>query len=504
MACLKGMTMGCKAILNLLKAIAIFSLPLHLLNWSFSQNVVEKHFNSMVFLNISTESPVNGVIKRETATGFIVCDGGHILTNAHIIPTHEDGAYTDLSITGSVGRRDGHKNKISSSIRMDEHSDLMLLKFKGFPPSGIKVVRFANPEEVDVGADLYSLGYPFEEDIIAKFGKLNSTTVEGGWATSLGFDNGDSGGPVFNDNDHVVAVARAGQGNLKYAIPINDAANLLEHACGLEYEVITTPEDETITVIEDEATTVGGSSSEPEIVSPQVKCAKPTVPFPVFPEDQGIQPNHFYGEGDPWKFEWLASSCEGGLVEKYQLVVKSVNAARPAIDEIIEGTSYTDDTSGTISGQEWTWKVRAIDDQNQVSDWSEERFFVVPRWEAIIINPPKANIDGNTIKMEPGTGFIISSLEVTSGVGSDRDIWWNGYELVPGKRMCSIGKVTNISGVQNTSRTCVLKFDGFVPEKNEGFLLEIIRDNQKFYAAIHVSSIENRNVAFEWLYPVTL
>ena len=235
--------MGYRAILNVLKAIAIFSLPLHLLNWSFSQNVVEKHFNSMVSLNISTKSPVNGAIKRETATGFIVCDDGHILTTAHIIPTHENDEYIDLSITGSIGRSEGYQNKISSSIRVDPHSDLMLLRFKGLPPSGIKPVEFADPDEVDIGADLYSLGYPFNEDLTPKFGQLANKTSEEGWATSLGFDPGDSGGPVFNDNDYVVAVARAGQGSLRYSIPIGHANNLLEYvSCDSSPPISTEPE----------------------------------------------------------------------------------------------------------------------------------------------------------------------------------------------------------------------------------------------------------------------
>lgn len=247
-------------------------------------------------------------------------------------------------------------------------------------------------------------------------------------------------------------------------------------------------------------------------------CAKPTTPVLVYPEENGIQPNHYYGEGKPWKFSWLESTCEGGSIIKYHIIVHGDGALTAAVDRFVSEPRFVGDTSGTISGHNWTWKVRALDDKNQFSDWSEVRRFSVPDWDVIDINPkPKAHIEDNRITMEPGTGFIFSSLEVTSGVGSDRDIWWNGIELVPGRRMCSIGHITSVSDVQWLSTQCVLKFAGFVPLDNEGFLLEIIRGGQKLYAVIRVLSVGNkiisptrrragtidssRSVTFEWLYP---
>ena len=223
-----------RLILSVLKAMAIFAWSLYLLNWSFSQNVVEKHFDSMVFLNISTASQESDAIKQKTATGFIVCDDGYILTNAHIIPTHEKGEYRNLSITGSVGSRGDYPYNINDPVRVDEYSDLMLLKFAGYPPSDIKAVKLAIPSEIDVGDDLYSLGYPFDEDLTVKFGKLNSKVSQQGWITDLGFDDGDSGGPVFNSDDHVVGVAKVSksvQGDLRFVIPINKAKSIIGNEC---------------------------------------------------------------------------------------------------------------------------------------------------------------------------------------------------------------------------------------------------------------------------------
>ena len=242
-----------------------------------------------------------------------------------------------------------------------------------------------------------------------------------------------------------------------------------------------------------------------------IHCSKPTVPVLVEPRQNGIQPNHYYGDGEPWKFSWLESTCEGGSIIKYQLVVQAVGYPRAAIDELVDETSYVGDTSGTIGkGGNWTWKVRAIDDKNQFSDWSEVRSFSVPPWDAIDISPKRktVHLNENKITMEPSTGFILSTHEITSGINVDRDIWWNNLELVPGDRMCSIGQIEDLNAIKKISKRCILKFAGFEPEEGEGFLLEIVRKGQKQYAAIRVVSVEKNSspnsITLEWLYPFTI
>jgi hypothetical protein len=241
---------------------------------------------------------------------------------------------------------------------------------------------------------------------------------------------------------------------------------------------------------------------DPGVVS---HCAKPTTPVLIQPKEGGIQPNHFYGEGEPWGFSWLESSCEGGTIKSYQIVVKAEGAATTAVDELVDEPRYVDDTSGTVTARQWTWKVRALDDKNQYSDWSEVRRFSVPPWDAIDIGPKreKVNLESNRITMEPGTGFIFSSSEVSSGVGSERDIWWNGAELVPGRRMCAIGLVEAVDLIPDVSARCVLKFAGFVPQENEAFLLEIFSEGRKQFVALRATGVRNaaRTVTLEWLYP---
>jgi hypothetical protein len=101
----------------------------------------------------------------------------------------------------------------------------------------------------------------------------------------------------------------------------------------------------------------------------------------------------------------------------------------------------------------------------------------LPRWDVIDISPKRKTVylNENKITMEPGTGFILSTHEITSGIGADRDIWWNNLELVPDDRMCSIGHIEDLNAIKKISKRCILKFAGFVPQEGEGFLLEILR-----------------------------
>lgn len=112
-----------------------------------------------------------------------------------------------------------------------------------------------------------------------------------------------------------------------------------------------------------------------------VRCEKPTPPVLISPGDNHVVANHYYGQGSPWEFEWLPSGCEGGAIQGYRIVIRFDGAARPAVDEVVNQPNYKGNTGGTVTPGKWTWKVQAIDDRNQLSDWSEERPFIMARWQ---------------------------------------------------------------------------------------------------------------------------
>ena len=76
----------------------------------------------------------------------------------------------------------------------------------------------------------------------------------------------------------------------------------------------------------------------------------------------------------------MASSCQNGSIKAYRIIVKAQGTSVAATDKIVTETEYTGKTGGTISAHKWTWKVQAIDDLNQLSEWSEQRSFIVGKW----------------------------------------------------------------------------------------------------------------------------
>lgn len=212
---------------------------------SFSQDVVQENRNSLVFLKVESTMPKTGAVESSTATGFVVCEEGYVLTNLHIIPKDEQGNYEKESFKGSIGGRFEFAREMEY-IAADPEIDLMLLKFKGQPPEGIKSVTFGDANSLQVEDSLHSLGFPLNEDLIFKKGILSSKSgPRGEWITDVPLNFGDSGAPVFNDQDQVVAAVRGGipeaQG-INYVLPINRAKSLLEiTSCGFTTEVITQP-----------------------------------------------------------------------------------------------------------------------------------------------------------------------------------------------------------------------------------------------------------------------
>jgi hypothetical protein len=103
--------------------------------------------------------------------------------------------------------------------------------------------------------------------------------------------------------------------------------------------------------------------------------------------------------------------------------------------------------------------------------------------------------------MNGGTGYIFSTGRITQGMGVDRDIWWNSREFVPGKRMYSLGQISNVLDIAQIA-SGHFKFKAFEPELQEGYAVEIKRNQETTYAIIQVISIaEDRSITFEWRYP---
>ena len=204
-------------------------------------DVVERHRLSVVFIQVKGTNPDSGGTLEGSATGFVACntDGIYVLTNHHIILGENRKAYRgNPSIEGSIGSR--YKTKFPMTIiSEDKTADLLLLKFElgsGQFSEKVFLVKFASSQSVESGSSLYSLGYPVDSDLFFRSGTLSNKTYVGDfWVADLLLSYGDSGEPVFNDLDQVVAVAKGvligkdeHSERISVLIPIYRAHNLLD------------------------------------------------------------------------------------------------------------------------------------------------------------------------------------------------------------------------------------------------------------------------------------
>jgi hypothetical protein len=103
--------------------------------------------------------------------------------------------------------------------------------------------------------------------------------------------------------------------------------------------------------------------------------------------------------------------------------------------------------------------------------------------------------------MDGGTGYLFPTGEITSGDNADRDIWWNASQFVPATLMGSLGRIENLSTVNEITASS-LTFGTFVPAIGEAFAVEVSRDGQVTYGLMRVVNIDSEMViTFKWVYP---
>lgn len=172
-----------------------------------------------------------------TGSGFAISNR-YIATNFHVV----DGAKR-LKISGVNG--DFNLSYTVSVVATDVNNDLAILKvsdehFKGF--NGIPYTIY--PTNVDVGTDVFVLGYPatiiMGQEVKITTGIINSRSgFQGDVSTyqmSATIQGGNSGGPVFDNDGNVVAVAVGGINrevlqnieNVNYSVKSPYLINLIE------------------------------------------------------------------------------------------------------------------------------------------------------------------------------------------------------------------------------------------------------------------------------------
>ncbi|HBD63725.1 MAG TPA: 2-alkenal reductase, partial [Clostridiales bacterium] len=164
--------------------------------------------------------------------GFIVDSNGYIVTNAHVIG---DGQYENIKVSLIDG-----STEIGEVLWYDTTLDLAVVKINR---TGLPTVELGNSDELKVGEPAVAIGNPMTLDlertvtqgIISGLNRTvafeNGTVIEPLIQTDASINSGNSGGPLFNAEGHVIGINTAKMSTaegLGFAIPINMAKPIIE------------------------------------------------------------------------------------------------------------------------------------------------------------------------------------------------------------------------------------------------------------------------------------
>ncbi|MFD1344296.1 trypsin-like peptidase domain-containing protein [Litorisediminicola beolgyonensis] len=161
-------------------------------------------------------------------TGFIISEGGQIVTNAHVVAgadsvtvTLEDGTELEAEIVG-----------------VDEATDIAVISVEA--GDALPFVSFGESDALKVGQNVIAIGNPFglgntvTTGIVSALGRdLNSGPFDDYIQTDAAINRGNSGGPLFNEAGEVVGINTAiisptgGSVGIGFSVPSDLAADVV-------------------------------------------------------------------------------------------------------------------------------------------------------------------------------------------------------------------------------------------------------------------------------------
>ena len=171
-----------------------------------------------------------------SGTGFLVNSNGTIVTNAHVVG---DNSEVQVRFTDDG---DLHTARV---LGVDESTDLAAVKVDASAASGVKPLKLADSDKVQVGDTALAIGYPLGLDRTATAGIIsglerdiqapNGFSIDKVIQTDAPINPGNSGGPLLNSDGEVIGVnsqiATSGGGNgsvgIGFAVPANTVKEVL-------------------------------------------------------------------------------------------------------------------------------------------------------------------------------------------------------------------------------------------------------------------------------------
>lgn len=154
--------------------------------WNFNQ--VDSGYKTAVVFIESHVTDASGKKDVIRGTGFLVNKSGFVISVSHVVPVDSDAQKREFT-QGKLASRYSYNYQWVplDVINRLVGQDLVLLKFKGNQtwPNFVPIPR-AEKIKVSVGTIVYGMGFPQNEDITTKEGKIdNLNATDGYWMTSL-------------------------------------------------------------------------------------------------------------------------------------------------------------------------------------------------------------------------------------------------------------------------------------------------------------------------------
>jgi putative serine protease PepD len=180
-----------------------------------------------VKVNSQTSDPFGGTRQQSAeGSGFVYDTSGHVITNQHVV----DGA-TSVRVTFWNG-----KTYDARVVGTDPSTDLAVLDVDA-PSTILHPLTLADSNKVQIGDNVVAIGAPFglAETVTAgivsalhrQITSPNNFAIDDSIQTDAAINHGNSGGPLLDDQGHVIGVNAqiesdsGGSDGVGFAIPSN-------------------------------------------------------------------------------------------------------------------------------------------------------------------------------------------------------------------------------------------------------------------------------------------
>ncbi len=178
---------------------------------------------------------------RNSGSGFLVDNKGHILTNDHVI-----SGSNEIQVTTADQKK--FKARV---LERDPGNDLALIKIE--PRGDVTAMKLGDSDSLQVGQKVLAIGNPFSfsgtltTGVVSSLGRQleeeNGVLLEGLIQTDAAINQGNSGGPLLDSQGNVIGINTAiigpagGNVGIGFAMPINKAKQMLDdYQSGRRYE----------------------------------------------------------------------------------------------------------------------------------------------------------------------------------------------------------------------------------------------------------------------------